>query len=166
MLAARYQLDGMPVLRMGSREQAVLARRGDDVRIDWGYLYLAADKSDGVTTFAGDRAQARAAFDADRAACRSPTSSARFAAAVRCWLLRLRSAKSMPRRASRYLMLAYDDLYSIEYFERKERAWWRRNGATAADMLRSARRDHDALADPRPALRHRTHGRPAQDRRR
>jgi len=30
---------------------------------------------------------------------------------------------------SRYLMLAYDDLYSIEYFQRRERAWWRRNGA-------------------------------------
>jgi hypothetical protein len=62
-LAARYQLDGMPLLRLGSREQGVLAKRGDDLRIDWGYLYLAADKADGVTTFAGDRAQARAAFD-------------------------------------------------------------------------------------------------------
>ena len=29
-------------------------------------------------------------------------------------------------------MLAYDDLYAIEYFQRKERAWWRRNGADAA----------------------------------
>ncbi len=32
---------------------------------------------------------------------------------------------------SRYLMLAYDDLWTIEYFQRKERAWWRRNGANA-----------------------------------
>jgi hypothetical protein len=47
--------------------------------------------------------------------------------------------------ASRYLMLAYDDLYAIEYFERRERAWWRRQGAEIADLLRSARNEHDAL---------------------
>ena len=42
-------------------------------------------------------------------------------------------------------MLAYDDLYAIEYFQRRERAWWRRKGAEASDLLRAARREHDAL---------------------
>src|SRR3954451_6271009 len=50
VLAARYQLDGQPTLRMGSRDQGVLAKRGDDLRIDWGYLYLAADRAEGLTT--------------------------------------------------------------------------------------------------------------------
>jgi len=44
-------------------------------------------------------------------------------------------------------MIAYDDLYSVEYFERRERAWWRRKGAEAADLIRLARRDHDALLE-------------------
>jgi hypothetical protein len=146
VLAARYQLDGLPLLRMGSREQPVLAKRGDDLRIDWGYLYLAADKAEGVTTFAGDRAQARAAFDASgRLPDSDELGDVRRGGPVLAYGVALGKVGASP--VTRYLMLAYDDLYAIEYFERKERAWWRRNGATAADLVRSARREHDALLE-------------------
>jgi hypothetical protein len=138
VLAARYQLDGQPTLRMGSRDQAVLAKRGDDLRIDWGYLYLAADRAEGTTQATVDRNAARAAFETDGklpdsddlATPRNPV---------------LAYAIDFPRPGTRYLMLAYDDLYSIEYFQRRERAWWRRKGADAADLLRWGRRDHDSL---------------------
>src|ERR1019366_3074024 len=114
--------------------------------IDWGYLYLAADKAEGVTTFAGDRAQARAAFDASgRLPDSDELGEVRRGGPVLAYAVALGKVNTSP--VSRYLMLAYDDLYAIEDFERRERAWWRRNGATAADLLRSARREHDALLE-------------------
>jgi hypothetical protein len=144
---ARFQVDGQPVLRLGSREQPILAKRGDDLRIDWGYLYLAADKSDGATQAIANRQQARAAFatsgklpDTDDF---SESRTGRAPAPVLAFALNLGKVEAQP--ASRYLMIAYDDLYSIEYFERRERAWWRRNGADAAELLRLGRRDHDTL---------------------
>ena len=54
---------GRPVLRMGSKEQPILGKRGDDLRIDWGYLYLAADKPDGLTSAIGSRQRLRGAFE-------------------------------------------------------------------------------------------------------
>ncbi len=143
-LAARVQIDGLPVLRLGGKEQPVLAKRGDDLRIDWGYLYLASDRAQGVTTFAGDRATARAAFDAtgELPATDDFVEPRRGGPSL---ALALNLGKVAASPVSRYLMLAYDDLYAIEYFERRERAWWRRNGATAADLIRSARTEHDAL---------------------
>jgi hypothetical protein len=138
VLAARYQLDGQPALRMGSTEQPVLAKRGDDLRIDWGYLYLASDRAEGTTEAAVDRNQARAAFEStgklpdsdDLSTPRNPV---------------LAYTIDFARPGARYLMLAYDDLYAIEYFQRRERAWWRRKGAQAADLLRTGRKEHDAL---------------------
>ena len=146
---ARFLLDGQPVLRIGSREQPMLAKRGDDLRIDWGYLYLAADRPDGVSSVAGLQQEARAAFETSG---RLPDSddlgdypSGRRPADVLAMSVDLGRVGSRP--VSRYLMLAYDDLYSIEYFQRRERPWWRRKGAEAGDLLRTARKDHDALRE-------------------
>jgi hypothetical protein len=140
--ASRLMLDGAPVLRMGSREQAVLAKRGDDLRIDWGYLYAAADRRDGVSEAAVDRGAARSSFEQTG---KLPESDD-FAGprnAVLAYAVDLGRVTALP--TARYLMLAYDDLYAIEFFQRRERAWWRRKGWEASDLIRAARKEHDEL---------------------
>ena len=46
-----------------------------------------------------------------------------------------------PQGATRYAMLAYDDIKSIRYFSNDLAAYWRRNGATMETMLATAARD-------------------------
>jgi len=46
---------------------------------------------------------------------------------------------------SRYVIAAYDDLYSLEYHERKLRPYWRRNGADAGTLLDEAMRRYDEI---------------------
>ncbi len=141
---SRLNLDGRTVLRAGSREQAVLAKAGDDLRIDWGYVYLAPDKPAGVSEAVLDRRAARRSFQNegrlpdtdDFSDSRTPRTRPALAITV--------DLGELP--ASRYLMLAYDDLFSIEYFERRLRPWWRRTGAGMPDLLRAAARDYASLA--------------------
>jgi hypothetical protein len=42
-LSEGYAKDGLLLLKTGSTAQNILARKGDDIRIDWGYFYLAAE---------------------------------------------------------------------------------------------------------------------------
>jgi hypothetical protein len=156
VLAARYQLDGQPALRMGSRDQPLLAKRGDDVRIDWGYLYLASDKPEGVTSAAVARDTARSEFLKTGRLPASDDFSDPFPASGRpapmVLAMAVEAGDVAARPLARYFMLAYDDLWSLEYFQRRVRPWWRRNGAGPADLIRGARADHDALAQKSAAF--------------
>ena len=141
------KVDGLTVVRVGTTEQPVLARRGDDVRIDWGYGYLAAPTSAGVMISGGNGGQLRRAFTSSGtipAAADSispaPASAGRHTMAA-AWDL----GAVGPRGANRYAMLAYDDIKSIRYFSNDLAAYWRRNGATMETALATASRDRDSL---------------------
>jgi hypothetical protein len=145
---SRLLLDGKPVLRIGSREQRILAKRGDDLRIDWGYLYVTADRLDHVDAVATTTGEARNAFrqqgrlpDSDDFS--TPVPGRRGTDEVLSLAFDMGKVGTQP--VSRFLMIGYDDLYSIEYFDRRLRPWWRRNGAEMSDVLRLAQREHDAL---------------------
>ena len=144
---SRYQVDGATVLRIGSREQPVLKKFGDNLRIDWGYLYLAAPPEEQGTAAVGSARQTTAAFSQSG---NLPASDdlgmpreAQKERPVLAWAFNLGSVASAP--VSRHVLLCYDDLFSIEYFYRRLRPYWRRNGAEAEDLLRDGLRDYDKL---------------------
>src|SRR5262249_45744914 len=60
---SRLQTDGLRALRMGSRDQPMLKKSGDNLRIDWGYLYVATPPFDDARQAANDRAKTREGFE-------------------------------------------------------------------------------------------------------
>ena len=57
---------------------------------------------------------------------------------------------SAPTPVSRHLMIAYDEIYAHKFLGQKLRPYWRRDGATPADLLAGGRA---RLPGPRPAMR-------------
>jgi hypothetical protein len=146
---SRYRLKDLEVLRVGSSQQPVLEKSGDDLRIDWGYLYVVAPPGSGASQAATFRPSAMKAFtetggtpDTDALETFEPYGQAD---AVLAYSFDCGQVGSTP--VSRHLVIAYDDEYSVEYLERRLRPYWRRNGATAEDMLRAALADYDGLRE-------------------
>jgi len=144
---SRPKVGELVVLRMGSKDQPILATRGDDRRIDWGYLYVASPEDKSVRCVVASDKSARGAFVSGKALPDSDDSRMPRAAKdewpVMAFTFDLGEVGDKP--IARHLILAYDDLYSIEYLGKRLRPYWRRNGAEAADLLRSAEREYHSL---------------------
>ncbi|MEN6334007.1 MAG: DUF4965 domain-containing protein [Phycisphaerales bacterium] len=142
---AAEEAGDLAVSKVGSKDQPVLAKKGDDIRIDWGYLYIAAPK-DGVATraFAGRGVvQNGFADNGLQSAVTSPESPA--AAEAVCAAVTLKPQTVSKKPVSCWLMVAYDDLYSIQYMKKNLRPYWRRNGWEAADLLKASAKDYKSL---------------------
>lgn len=140
------QVGKVLALGVGSVEQAVLGKRGDDLRIDWGYFYLAAMKSDveGVTACPGK--EARSAFATSGKLPRSQSEVvARPSESGLVVAMSFDMGKVGGKTKSAYLILAYDDGYAIQYFKKNLRAYWRRNGDNAAALLQKSAAEYASL---------------------
>jgi hypothetical protein len=144
----RRLIPGLEVMAIGSKDQPVLEKKGDDLRIDWGWLYLAAPESDVSASVLASAYVCRDMFVRDgvlpgKDDFEMPAPARDdLAAAVVFDLGQVGNAS-----AGRHLLLTYDDGFSIEYFYRRLRPYWRRNGWEASDLLINAEKDYPGLLE-------------------
>jgi hypothetical protein len=133
-------------VRIGTEEQSVLTKSGDDLRIDWGYLYVAAPKAQSASALTTSAKGVEAFVKTGKVGGSQkfkPTPAQNGPVAA----FSLPFGKVGPKAVSRHLTVAYDDLYSIQYFGQNLRPYWRRNGADADRLLRTAEREYASLQE-------------------
>lgn len=104
------ECDKVTAIAFCNEEQRVLNRSGDNVRIDWGYYYLAVKGKGKVSAAELD---------------------GMFAVSAEAEL----NNKAL-------FLFAYDDIYSIEYFGEKLKAYWKKDGKTIEEALDEAAEDY------------------------
>jgi hypothetical protein len=142
----RESIGDLTALRAGTVDQTLLRPAGDDTRIDWGYVYVAASASQAKSAI-GSGSDLIASFlergtlpdqDDDRmpraANDREP-----------CLAFAFDLGPVGVRPVSRHIMIAYDEIYAIKFLGQKLRPYWRRDGAGPAELLQAAERDYAGL---------------------
>lgn len=139
----------LELMRVGTTSQNILKRKGDDVRIDWGYLYLAAPFDKNSSSAIATSVSSVAAFATDgaltieddgrkpRPAGDNPITLAKA--------FDLGSVSSSVEK--RHVILAYDQIFAIEYFHQKLEPWWKRKGMTFKEMLDKSAHEYASVLE-------------------
>jgi hypothetical protein len=139
---------GLSALRVGSADQPVLQKKGDDIRIDWGFAYLAIPESQKPQLLVGERKKLFAGFilngtllPGEDLSQPRKVSQGRVTMAS-SWDIGTVGSKVVTTGA----LLAYDDIYSVKYFNTDLRAFWKKDGITMELLLSKALSEYPVLA--------------------
>ena len=122
VVTQKYTSSQLNILKAGTKAQPVLQKKGDDVRIDWGYMYVAVPASVKASQYISEASQAAASFIAGKMAS-NPGSDTDLVLNAS-----IKMGKVGNQVKEQYFMLAYDDIYSLQYFHTNLRPWWNRSG--------------------------------------
>lgn len=114
----------LSILKAGTTEQPVLQKKGDNLRIDWGYMYVATPMANGATQYVVPLHNAVADFNST-AKIKRPTSLTGTKLSLST-VLRFGKVGASPEQ--QYVMLGYDDLESVQFFGQNLKAYWNSEG--------------------------------------
>ncbi len=120
MTTQQYSAGGLSILKAGTVEQPVLQKKGDDLRIDWGYVYVAVPSGTDVKQSFTE--------DGDVSKLFMPATGKLTGGKH----LLLNTVVSLGKIGTvvkeQLILLGYDDLYSIQYFKTNLRPYWNQDG--------------------------------------
>lgn len=124
--------DGVKFVRTGTVDQPVLEKMGDDLRIDWGWFYMAP--ADGKGTLAVVKAQTARSFfarsgkvDTKMFGKQKSITVDNYVAQDVALAMGFELGK-VKKEKSFTVLFAYDDVYSIRFLDQNLRPYWNRKG--------------------------------------
>ncbi len=130
--AQKYVASSLSILKSGTLAQPVLKKKGDDLRIDWGYMYVAVPRSADESQYITGQGGSATAFVTGNIKPAYKTGK----------MLELNTVLNFgsvgPAVRENFVELGYDDLYSVQYFGQNLKPWWKLSGATIEKELFNA----------------------------
>ncbi|WP_285010666.1 glutaminase family protein [Pedobacter faecalis] len=139
--ARKYRKAELDILSAGTIAQPMLQRAGDDVRIDWGYMYVAVPSAYRSVQSISTAVEAMNILRA------KPAASPDALTGEKLMLNTLIPMGKVGATAKeQFIMLGYDDVYSLQYFGKNLRPWWNSDGKeTIENQLAIAAKDYKSL---------------------
>lgn len=116
---------GLSILKAGTVDQPVMKKSGDDLRIDWGYMYVAVPAASRATQYTLPLKNAVGDFVKPNKMARQTS-----ATGTKLSLSTILSFGQVGSTAEQqHVMLGYDDVESVQYFGKNLKAFWNTDGS-------------------------------------
>jgi hypothetical protein len=143
---ARLRVGDLALLRSGASRQRVLERSGDNLRIDWGHVYLAASEKESTSVLSS-------VDECRRMFCKTGKIPVDDEASIHrrvndAWpnmAFAFDLGKVTGKPVSRTAMIGYDEIFAVEFLHQKLRPWWRRNGLSIGEAFALAAAERESI---------------------
>jgi hypothetical protein len=139
IVAGKGNINGLSMLKAGTKEQLTLEKKGDDLRIDWGYVYVVVPNSMNAEQNITPAADYRDAFSLKG----SPRDFEGKQFALNT-VFPMEKISTQPKE--KMMMIGYDDMYAVQYFEKNLKAWWKQPARSNIEYeFTMAAKDHQKI---------------------
>lgn len=134
---------GLTTLDIGTTTQDYFDPSGDQVNIDWGYAYAAAPAAQSSSSIGYDTTEITT-FETTGALTNTDDPDVPRAVTNRQPVMAFAFNFGTVGAATveRYVIVAYNEVYSVDYFGEDLTPYWARNGTTVAQMLTQAENNY------------------------
>ncbi|MDA3854224.1 MAG: DUF4965 domain-containing protein, partial [Bacteroidales bacterium] len=131
-------------VKAGTTEQPILQKKGDNVRIDWGHFFLASHNSNDSQLEIGKYTETKNNFVSGGNLLEGKEHQVAYMPTAMPVLAYANDLGSVSANAKKdFIMVAYDDIESIQYFNINRKAWWTKGGTVTIEAaLASASKEH------------------------
>lgn len=138
MVVNGYTTPNLNVLKVGTVEQPILKKSGDNLRIDWGYAYMASNKYHSKQSISSLK-EASEDFLMNTAGINTTkiiSSSFSKAEGVDLSINTIfNTDTALDTETDHVLLVAYDEIKAIEYFKEKLDPWWKLDPTMNMDKM-------------------------------
>ncbi|MGZ3929248.1 MAG: glutaminase domain-containing protein, partial [Mucilaginibacter sp.] len=142
--AEMYPNKELSILKAGTIDQPVLKKKGDDLRIDWGYMYVAVPKTTSATQYITRGKEIVNPFSVKVPAPLGLLDT------IKGHELSLNTVISFgtvgKSFVEQFIEIGYDDLFPVEFFDIQLKPWWKADGTkTIEKELNKAAADYSIV---------------------
>ena len=124
--ATSLKTKDLQLLKVGTTSQPILKKKGDDLRIDWGYFYVAAKDDANTKQFISENDEAGIASFLEGK--ENVTKKISGKSLMLNTVINFGSVST--NQKEKFVELGYDEIYPVQFFHQDLKPWWNRNGTS------------------------------------